>query len=48
MWSKAKHIIKKLKPRTNAEFHNSLFKALCSVNSNDLESWYEECGYKAA
>jgi len=45
MWSKVKVIIKKLKPRTQSEFHDALFAGLGAVNSNDLESWYEECGY---
>lgn len=48
MWSKAKHIIEKLRPRTKSEFHTALFDALNSINSDDLEGWYEECGYKIA
>lgn len=38
MWSK-------LKPRTNADFHAALSEALFSVNEEDFEEWFEECGY---
>jgi len=45
MWSKIKEIIKRLKPRTNSEFHNALTSALYDVSEEDLNGWYEECGY---
>lgn len=45
MWSKIKTIIKRYKPRSEEEFHNALFNAACAVNEDDLESWFEECGY---
>jgi transposase len=48
MWSKVKEIIKRKKPRSKAEFHDALFIALSSVNEDDLESWYEDCGYAVA
>lgn len=48
MWSKVKHIIKKLKPRTRSEFHDALFLGFSSVDSGNLASWYEECGYNIA
>jgi transposase len=48
MWSKIKEFLKRSKPRSDAEFHNSLANALYEVNENDLESWYEECGYSIA
>lgn len=48
MWSKIKHIIKKDKPRTQAEFYNALFYALGAVCEEDLEGWYEDCGYGLA
>jgi transposase len=46
MWSKVKHIIKTHKPRTCSEFHHALFFALSSVTNEDIEGWYEECGYQ--
>lgn len=45
MWSKIKEILKRSKPRSNAEFHNALSTALHEINENDLSGWYEECGY---
>lgn len=48
MWSKIKEILKRIQPRTEAQFHEALFNALNEVSSNDLEAWYEECGYELA
>lgn len=48
MWSKIKQIIKTKKPRTKPEFHDAFFSALTSVSEDDLEGWYEECGYQVA
>lgn len=45
MWSKVKEIIKRLMPRTKADFHDSLAKALDSVNEEDCEEWFDACGY---
>lgn len=45
MWSKIKSIIKKLKPRTPGEFHNSLVQGISELNTTDFQEWYEECGY---
>lgn len=45
MWSKIKEIIKRKKPRTKADFHHALFSAINSVDEEDLEAWYEDCGY---
>lgn len=45
MWSKIKEILKRSKPRSNAEFHNALAIALHEINADDLSGWYEECGY---
>jgi len=45
MWSKVKDIIKRYKPRTRPEFHASLSIALEAVSEDDLEHWYEDCGY---
>lgn len=48
MWSKIKNILKKYKPRTSEDFHNSLSNAILDITNNDLENWYEECGYQIA
>lgn len=45
MWSKIKDFLKRSKPRSDAEFHNSLANALYEVKEDDLHGWYEECGY---
>jgi transposase len=45
MWSKIKEILRRKKPRSKAEFHDSLCDAITSVNDNDFEEWYESCGY---
>lgn len=45
LWSKIKGILKKLKPRSKEEFHDALGYALNEVDANDLEAWYEDCGY---
>ena len=45
MWSKIKHFIKKLMPRTEEEFHSALCSALNQLNDDDFEGWYEHCGY---
>lgn len=47
MWSKIKEILKRKKPRSKAEFHQSLFEAITAVNEEDFEEWYEACGYAA-
>lgn len=46
MWSKIKEILKRKKPRTNAEFHHALFGAVGAVNEEDLEAWFEDCGFQ--
>lgn len=45
MWSKIKDFLKRSKPRSKAEFHNSLGGALHEIDEGDLHGWYEECGY---
>lgn len=45
MWSKVKHFIKKLMPRTKEEFHLALCSAINELNDDDFEGWYEHCGY---
>lgn len=45
MWSKIKHFIKKLMPRTEEEFHSALCSALNELDDDDFEGWYEHCGY---
>jgi transposase len=48
MWSKIKDILKRNKPRSKAEFHTSLVRALSCMNDGDFEEWYEACGYSVA
>lgn len=48
MWSKIKNILKRKKPRTKSDFHNDLFYALSEITQDDLEAWYEDCGYQLA
>ena len=45
LWSKVKNILKKLMPRTKAEFHQALAESLDAVTSEDCEEWFESCGY---
>lgn len=45
MWSKVKDIVKRLMPRTKADFHDALAKALDSVSEEDCEEWFDSCGY---
>ncbi len=45
MWSKVKEILKKLMPRSKAQFHDALGKALISVTAEDCEEWFDACGY---
>tara|TARA_B100000700_G_C14841499_1_gene759464 strand:- start:25 stop:657 length:633 start_codon:yes stop_codon:yes gene_type:complete len=45
MWSKVKEMLRRDKPRTREDFHKSLSIALDIVSEEDLENWYEDCGY---
>lgn len=45
MWSKIKDILKRFKARTASEFYKAISTAVHAVNEEDLEGWYEECGY---
>jgi transposase len=45
MWSKAKEILKRLMPRTKADFHNAVAIAMDTVNEEDCEEWFDACGY---
>lgn len=45
MWSKIKDILRRKKPRECADFHSALFDAVNSVTEENLEAWYEDCGY---
>jgi transposase len=47
MWSKVKEILKRLMPRTKADFHDALATALDSVNEEDCEEWFDACSYPA-
>ena len=48
MWSKIKEFLKRFKPRSDAEFHTGLAMALDTVDEDDLQGWYEACGYNVA
>ena len=48
MWSKIKAILKRLKPRNNAEFHDALTEAALDVTISDCEGWFDACGYGRA
>jgi transposase len=45
MWSKVKYWLKKIMPRTKSKFHDALAEALASLNQEDFEEWFSECGY---
>jgi transposase len=45
MWSKVKEVLKRLMPRTKADFHNALAMALDTVKEEDCEEWFDACGY---
>lgn len=45
MWSKTKEILKRSKPRSDAQFHDALATALDAISEEDLQGWYTECGY---
>lgn len=47
MWSKVKDVLKRLIPRTKADFHEALAIALDSVNEDDCWEWFDACGYPA-
>ena len=46
MWSKLKTLIRKLKPRSPAKFHDALVEAISGLDINDFEEWYNACGYE--
>ena len=45
MWSKIKTILKKIKPRTKAEFKRAMKLAFESIKKSDLLGWFKHCGY---
>lgn len=45
MWSKIKEILKRLMPRTQAEFHDALAEATSNIQQDDCEEWFDACGY---
>lgn len=45
MWSKIKTILKRLMPRSEAEFYNALAEAISEVDQIDCEEWFVSCGY---
>jgi len=45
MWSKIKSILKRIAPRTKAQFKKAIRKAFEGVTKKDLVSWFKHCGY---
>ena len=45
MWSKLKHVLEFLEPRTFNEFKKAIKKAFSEVTESDLIGWYNHCGY---
>ena len=46
MWSKIKQILRKLSPRSIAEFSKAITHAFKSITKSDLFGWFKHCGYK--
>lgn len=44
-WSKLKSIIRNLKPRTEAELFHAFAHAINDIESDDLEGWFNHCGW---
>ena len=47
MWSKIKTILRKFMPRTARQFKSAIAKSFKSITQNDLQAWYNHCGYKS-
>ena len=45
MWSKIKAILRKYGPRTHKEFKRYMKIAFGSITPDDLQGWYQHCGY---
>lgn len=44
-WSKLKEIIRGINPRTPEEIFDAFNEAILEIDSDDLEGWYEHCGW---
>ncbi len=45
MWSKIKHYLRRLAPRTFPKFKTATSRAFHTITQNDLLSWFKHCGY---
>lgn len=48
MWSKAKQLLRGIKPRTEEELVAATATALNAVNASDAQGWFGSCGYTAS
>jgi len=48
MWSKVKALIRKAKARTVEPLYDAIGEALRAVTAEELENYYEDCGYATA
>ena len=48
MWSKIKSTLKKLRPRTKAEFKRAIKIAFEAITTSDLMGWFKHCGYNSS
>jgi len=46
MWSKIKTLLRKFMPRTTGQFKIAISKSFKSITQDDLQSWYNHCGYR--
>jgi len=47
MWSKVKHILRGIKPRTEEELFAATATALEAITAHDAQGWFNSCGYTA-
>ena len=45
MWSKVKHILRGIIPRSRQQLDEAIGKALEMVSPADAKGWFESCGY---
>lgn len=45
MWSKVKHVLRSLEPRTHEELLEAIAAALSRVTASDARNWFASCGY---
>lgn len=45
LWSKLKGVIRGLAPRTPGQLYEAFVDAVDAIDSDDLEGWFEHCGW---